>query len=465
MQKVTREETGPLSARLTVHIGKSDYVSLFEDKLREFRKKAQLKGFRKGHTPEALVRKMYGESILADVVQSEINQRLQDYLKEAQPVFFGEPMLAEDQEGLRFNLDDLGDYRVHFDLGLIPEFALEGFEASQKVVLPRVKVPDADVDRQIGILQRRHGERTDLEDGVIEDMDYVELHLEEWEDGQKKAGGVHTHTHFLVNEQMSDTLREEMIGKKKGDTFRFDPYKAEKTADDAATRKYILHLEEDAPETSRDFLARVDKITRVTPAPLDQVFYDKAFGPGQVSGEADMRELVRQQMAQSFAPPIREYAEVLMKVEMLELNAMPLPEDFLRKWVVQRAQDDGEKEMWDEEKYRRFFTDLRWSLVRDKMLDLSDIEVQDEELLEAYKVKLREYFGGQADEQMLDQLAPRALTDKEFRGKLADEIVRHKLTGAWLARVTLKEEEMSPDAFRDWMNRAYEDVERRYKAL
>lgn len=465
MENVIREDLDQLNAVLTIQVPGSAYKPKFEQKLRDFRRKAQLKGFRKGHTPEGLVRKMYGEALLAEVVQEEINRHLQDYLQAEKPNIFGEPLVTEDQETLRFDIRELPDYTIRFHLGLVPEFTLRGLDDSSLIALPRVRVSEDAIDRQVGVLRRRFGAREELAEGVVQDMDQVELHLEEWEDGQKKPGGVHTHTTFLLNEQMEDTLRGTILGKSKGDTFRFDPYTAEKNADEATVRKYILHLDEDAPETSRDFLARIDKIVRVTPAELNQDFYDQAFGPGSVADEAAMRERVREQLEQSFSAPVRELAEAFVKVVLLEANDIPLPESFLQRWVKTRAEEAEETDQWDEEKLRRFYLDLRWSLIRDKVFVAEGLSISEEEIMEAYKAKLRGYFGGNADEALIAQLAPRALSDKEFRGKLQDEVYAEKLTAACLAKVRMQQEEIGPDDFQDWMNKAYTDLDARFRAL
>lgn len=465
MENVIREDLDQLNAVLTVQVPGSLYKPKFEKKIRDFRRKAQLKGFRKGHTPEGLVRKMYGEAILAEVVQEEINHQLQGYLEAEKPNIFGEPLVIKDQETLRFDIQEMPDYTIRFQLGLVPEFTLRGLDESAVIALPRMTFSAEEIDQQIGVLRRRFGAREEIADGVVQDMDQIELHLEEWEDGQKKPGGVHTHTTFLINELMDDALRDTILGKAKGDTFRFDPYTAEKNPDEASVRKYILHLEEDAPETSRDFLARIDKIIRITPAELNQNFYDQAFGPGAVADEAAMRERVRNQLARQFSGHIRELAEAMVKVVLLETNTIPLPEAFLQRWVKTRAEEAEETDQWDEEKLRRFYLDLRWSLIRDKVFESEGLRISEEEIMEAYKAKLRGYFGGEADEALITQLAPRALNDKEFRKKLYDEVYAEKLTAACLAKVGLKEEELAPEAFQEWMDKAYSDLEARFKAL
>lgn len=464
MEKVVREDLDQLNAVLTVHLPSTHYQPLFEKRLKDFRKKAQLKGFRKGQTPEGLVRKMYGRSILAEVVQDEINKQLQEYLREERPLFFGEPLIAEGQE-LHFDLADFPDYALRFELGLIPEFELQGLDERTTLPYPRVELDESAIDKQLLTLRRRHGDRQEITDGTVEDMDYLELHLEEWENGEKKPGGVHTHTQFLVNESMAESLRNTLMGKAIGDTFHFDPYEAEIDASEEMTRKYILHLEEDAPATSHDFLGRIDKITRVTPAELNEDFYNKTFGPGIVQDEAGARQMLRDQVAKSFGDQLREYVLMQAKVNLLEANPLPLPEAFLRRWLLTSSQEKQDNEEWTDEKFRRFFLDLRWSLVRDKMIEDHQLQVTEEEVITAYKAKLNEYFGGSADPMLLEQLGPRILQEKEFRQQLEDQIFQNKLADLFREKVALQEEVLQNDQLNEWMNTIVKAMEARFEKL
>lgn len=460
MENVTLEKQDELNGVISIRVPYDDYKPKFEEELQKFRKKAQLKGFRKGHTPLSLVKRMYGQSILADVVQEKINSQLQNYLMETKPNFFGQPILQETQEPLNFSLDNTTDYLVNFEMGLVPEFDLQGMDEKSTLKAPVVEITDTEIDEQVDALRRRHGLHEIMDEGIVQEMDNVELHLEEWENGVKKEGGVHTHTHFLVNERMSDELRKTMVGKTVKDTFMFDPYTAEKDASEPYIRKYVLHLEENGPATSREFLARIDKITRVTPSELDEEFYVKAFGPGQIQDEASMREFLKGKISEQYDQQIREYMQDQMRVDLLKANRIPLPESFLRRWVDSNEQEKEveEKKEWTKEQYHLFFEDLRWSLIRDKIIRDRNLQVTEAELIADYRTKLLEYFGQMQDQSLLDQMSQRVLQDDETRQKLADQLIQKKVVEVYRDTVKLKEESIQPDGFRPWMETAYADI-------
>lgn len=460
MENVTLEKQDELNGVISIRVPYDDYKPKFEEELQKFRKKAQLKGFRKGHTPLSLVKRMYGQSILADVVQEKINSQLQSYLMETKPNFFGQPILQETQEPLDFSLENTSDYLVNFEMGLVPEFDLQGMDSKMKLSIPVVEITEAEVDAQVDALRRRHGDRVEIEGGPVGEMDNVELHLEEWENGAKKEGGVHTHTHFLVNDQMSDELRKSILGKHVKDTFVFDPYTAEKDATEEYIRKYVLHLDEKAPVTSHEFLARIDKIIRVTPSELDEEFFVKAFGPDQIQNEAAMREFLKTKTGEQYDQQIQEYMQDQMRVDLLKANRIPLPESFLRRWVEsnERERDEEEKKEWTEEQYHVFFEDLRWSLIRDKLIREHHLQVTEAELVADYRTKLLQYFGQMQDQALLDQMSQRVLQDEETRQKLADQLVQKKVVSIYAETVTRKKEKMNPEGFRPFMESAYKDI-------
>ncbi len=460
MENVTLEKQDELNGVISIRVPYDDYKPKFEEELQKFRKKAQLKGFRKGHTPLSLVKRMYGQSILADVVQEKINAQLQNYLMETKPNFFGQPILQETQEPLNFSLDNTTDYLVNFEMGLVPEFELQGMNEKAILKAPVVAITDNEIEEQIDALRRRHGDRQEIEGEPVGEMDNIELHLEEWENGAKKEGGVHTHTHFLVNERMSDELRKTILGKHIKDTFMFDPYTAEKDATEEYIRKYVLHLDETGPATSREFMARIDKITRVTPSELDEEFFVKAFGPGQIQDEAEMRDFLKGKISEQYDQQIQEYMQDQMRVDLLKANRIPLPESFLRRWVDTNEQEkeQEEKKVWTSEQYHLFFEDLRWSLIRDKIIRDRNLQVTEAELVADYRTKLLEYFGQMQDQALLDQMSQRVLQDEETRQKLADKLVQKKVVGVYRDTVKLKEETIQPEGFRPWMESAYADI-------
>ena len=461
MEHVTRENVDDLHAVLTVHLPHHDVEPKLQEELKKFRKQAQLKGFRKGHTPLSLVKRMYGKSILADVVQGEINKRLQEYLMEEKPNFFGQPILEEDESVMPFSLEEPADYTVKFSLGLVPDFTLQGLSESETLTIPEIDL-DAKIQAdQIDMLRRRHGDREEIETGPVEFMDNVELHLEEWADGKAVEGGVHTHTHFLINDRMSEELQKELVGKSVGDTFTFDPYTAEKDASEDYIRKYVLHLEENAPETSHEFSARIEKIIRVTPAEITQEFYDQAFGADQVHNEDEMAAAVRDQVLGQYKQQIAEYTIDQMRTNLLAANEIPLPEDFLQRWVKQTEADKPEEERqeWTDQQYRLFYLDLRWSLIRDQIVRDHELQIQPEEIVADYKEKLQAYFGGgMTDTTMLDQMAQQVLQEEETRNKIADQLIQQKVADVYQNAVTVEKDTVTTDDFRPWMEKAYEKI-------
>ena len=164
MSKVVREDVGNLSAVLTLTVGKEDYEPKLSAELNKHRKKAQLKGFRKGKTPMGFIKKMYGRAILADAINEMIQKELTKYISEEKIQILGQPLPSEDQAEYDFNINELIDYTFKFDIGFAPEFEVEGLSEDSKFERYAVDVKDELIEKDIEAAQKRFGERNSVDD-------------------------------------------------------------------------------------------------------------------------------------------------------------------------------------------------------------------------------------------------------------------------------------------------------------
>lgn len=459
MSNVVREDINPTQAILTVHLARADYEPILQKKLKEYRQKVQLRGFRKGMAPMGMLRKLYGQGILADIVTEEMNRRLFDYLNDSKVDYLAEPMIREDGMDLDFDIDMLKDYSVRFDLGLRPQFELQGWDASITAQYPEVTPTEEDLDNIIKSVRRERGKQEEMPEGQVEENDLVEIHLEEWENDAKKEGGVHSHAVIGIEEELEDGFRKQVLGKKIGDTFQVDPYQIEKGRSIKWVREHILHLKEDAPETGNAFLARVDKITRVTPAEMTPAFFQEATGVESIQDEDAFRAFWRERFPGYFQRDVQAFLGMQMRSLLLSANPIPLPEDILRRWAVQRSADEKEPRQWSEQDLENFVINIRYSILVDTIARAHEIKVSQEDLLIGQMRQLHAYFGGNADENMLRQLAANLLEKEEVRTKLAHEVLNDKIVEAFYQVVTLKKEQVPSASLYDWITGEMQKLE------
>jgi len=284
---VSLEKTDALNAKLTVEIAREDYEPKYNQALKDFQKKGTFKGFRKGKTPLGYIKKVYGEAALADAVNDLLQKTVAEYLTEQEVNFLGQPLPASDQGPILFDPKNLDNYEFVFDLGMSPEFELQGLDG--EVQRFDVTVPSEMIDSEIESYLKRLGTTVDTEE-QIEENDVIFIKATELEGGEAKEDGVEATFAVSVNDIADDELKASVLEMKQGGTFDFDPFTLEKDRDEAFVRKYMLSIE-DQPEkeVTNTFKAEIERVQRAVPAEINQEFFDKLFGEGKVNSEEEAR--------------------------------------------------------------------------------------------------------------------------------------------------------------------------------
>lgn len=462
MSTVARADVDNLNTLVTVTIEKQDYVQKFETELSKYRQKAHMKGFRKGKTPLSVLKKMYGKSILADVVNELLQQKLFEYIQENNIQYLGQPMPSETQEPVDFDLGELKDFEFIFELGLMPEFKLTGLDKESIFQLQEVELDEKIIDEEMDNARKRFGERQEVEDNIDEN-DVVTFEAKELASDTPKEGGIHSEFSTLVSKIADEEIRKSVLSMKKGDTLTADIYKLEGDKDAAFVNRYFLNLEEGAegPENS-NFELTIKEISRVTPATMDQEFFDKVFGPGQVSTEEEAREKIREEIAshyikQSEALLFRDFQNHLM-----DSNNIPLPDTFLKKWLAVSNENLSEEQLNKE--YPFFAKNLQWTLIKNKLAAQFGIRVSREEIITQFKNRILSYLGGGSgafNDEMLNGIAERMMTeDQKEVEKMSEEILSDKVFDVVKEHVTVNNTKVSLEAFQEIAQKAREEAEK-----
>ncbi len=284
---INLENIDPLNATLSIVIAKEDYEPKYKETLNDFRRKGTFKGFRKGKTPLGYIRKIYGESALAETVTELLQKTIMDYLNENKVNFLGQPLPADDQERINFDPKRLEDYAFKFDLGMAPEFEVQGLDA--KIKRHDIEVKTALVDEEWDKYAKQLGTSVDAEDDIA-DGDVLYLKATELEGGKPKEGGVEASFTVQIDDFADDGLRKKVLKMKKGDNFTYAPLNLEKDRDMEFVRKYHLGIDEQPDlEITDEFEAEIESVNRVVPAEVNQEFLDKLFGEGKITSEEDGR--------------------------------------------------------------------------------------------------------------------------------------------------------------------------------
>lgn len=449
MPKVERKDIDNLNAVITVTLEKSDYEPKFNTELGKYRKQANMKGFRKGKTPVSVLRKMYGKGVLADVINEMLQSELYQYLNENGLNVLGQPLPSEEQEPVEFDLKALQDYVFKFDIGLSPDFEVKGADESETYEKMAVEVADDMVEEDLMAARKRSGNRESVTE-MVKDNDMVKFAARELEGETVKESGISTEFSVLINNNTNEAVREALYTKKQGDTIRLNLLELEEGRDEDYVRKYYLNLEEaDADVTfNPEFEAEILEVNRIVPAALDQEFFDQAFGEGEVASEEEAKEKIREQIAGFYNNQAEALLSRDIQERLLELNPLELPEAFLKRWMA--ASNEGVTAEQIEAEFDNFAKNLQWSLIRNKLVSKFEIKVEEGEVVEAARRRIRSYFGGApmaGMEQIVESTAMRILQDEKQVEQLYEEVLTDRVFGALIEKVSIAEKPVDLKTF------------------
>jgi trigger factor len=450
MPQVVRTDSDNLNTQIVLTITKDDYEPKFKSELNKYKNKVQMKGFRKGKTPTALIKKMYGQKLLVDVINEMVQNEIFTFIKGEDLQTIGQPIPAEDQPEVDFNVNDLKDMEFRFDIGLAPQFELQGVGKDTSFDFKKVQIEDSFLDEQVEAGRKRVGERVQMTED-IEGNDVIKLNVNELDGDKLKKDGWAASFSVLVDEIVDEKVKEEILTKKAGDKVTVNVFQLEKDKDADFVRKNMLGVQENDGdvEIGEMFEATIEEVNRIQLAEINQEFFDKYMGPGKVTSVEEMKEMIKADYVthydkQADALMFRDFNDML-----LEKNELPLPDAFLKRWLKTSEQNVQDKDV--EEGYDEFAKSLRWSLIRGELIKKFNLEVTDDEVFEGIKEQVRgmfkQYGMADADELIVLNTANRMAEDKEQMNKVYGEMMNEKVFNTIKGEITLNEIPVSREDF------------------
>jgi len=449
--KISRQDHDDLNATITMVVEKDDYSGKFNEELKKYKGKAQLKGFRKGKTPLSAIKKMYGKSILAELINKEIDEKLFGFLKEENIDILGSPIPAESQEMIDFNVNDLEDYTFAFDIGKSPAIEVQGVSDSDLYTQYKVEVDDKIIDDEMDMRRKRLGVNEDVEDTIQKD-DILTIKAFELDGGKRKDKGWETGFTILVDRVGEEELKESLLQSKVNDTFNFNIYKIEKDASEDHVKKYLLNLDpEEEKEIGEDFEGIIEKVSRRKVAELNDEFFEKAFPGEDVKDEAAARDKIKEHISTFYSEQTKSVMFRDIMESMMEKNVITIPEDFLKRWLMMTNKQVTEQNIQDE--FEPFTKNLQWNLIKTSLVKKYNLVVEPEELRAFVKKKIsgymQQYGGGTMDiEPIVDQM----LSNREAVEKEYSEVEAEKLFEEIEKQVKIEEKSISIDDFKEVVN-------------
>ena len=447
MSTITRENIGLLNDKIVVKIEKNDYLPSFEKSLKEYGRKANIPGFRKGMVPTSLIKKMYGNSVFTDEVLKSVEKKLTDYMSAEQLQIFAQPLPLPENDASQINMGQPQDYSFAFEVGLKPAFSLPEL-SSLKPTRYQIIITDDMLNEEIGRLRQKNGTMTEPET-VNGDENVLNVTFQETDAKGDLVEGSQPKDNSLLVKYFSPAFRPELLGKKAGDAFNIQLL----TAFEEKERAWILQdlglNKESAADAEKYFKLLIVKVGFLEKANMDETFFQKVYPNKTVESETAFRDMVRQDMADQWKAQTSNNLQHTLYHELLDKTVIEFPESFLKRWLL----NGGEKPKTAEEVEKEFpaFTNaLKWNLITDKIVTDHKIEVKPEDIREAARRQLFSYLGGlpQGDEQpWVEDYVNKMMQDKRF----VEETYQNQLTNKMLqwveTQVSPVEKDITAEAF------------------
>ncbi|AMD84805.1 trigger factor [Capnocytophaga haemolytica] len=413
---ITRKQTDALNAVVTVAIEKSDYADKVEKVLNNYRKTANIPGFRKGHVPAGMIKKQYGSAVKFDEINKLLQDSLGKYLADEKVEYLGNPLPVE-KNAFDENADD---YTFDFELGLVPEINID-LKPKKGLVRYEITVDDAQVDAQIERIGKQFGKL--IAKGEVLDQDDLEI-TGSFFNEEKNIDAQAT---FTLNE-LSKKSRKSFIGKKIGDQWQL---KTKDLFSDAHSLMHYLKVSHDeAHHLDVEVTFTLEEINVREAAEFNQELFDKLFPAGEVTSEEQLREKIRENITVQYGSQADQHFLNEVTDYLVDNTKFDLPVAFLKKWL----RTAGEKELSEEEADKEFESSekgLRYQLIEGKILSDNNLNPTYDELM-AYahtniKNQLLQYGMPTDDEQYVEGIVKRVLQNREEVQRLNQQLVFQKL--------------------------------------
>ena len=446
--KISFENPDKINGLMTLTVEEADYKENVEKKLKDYRKKANVPGFRPGMVPMGLIKRQYGTAIKVDEVNKLVGENIYKYVQENNIAMLGEPMPSDKQ--VEQDLESDGPFTFVFDIAVAPDFKIE-LTNKDKINYYNIDVDDKLIDEQVESFAARagHYDKVETYDPELRDMLKGDLR-EQKKKGKDKEDGITVSDAVLMPQYIKvDKQKKLFEGCKVGDIITFNPKKAYPD-NDAEIASLLKVKKEDVKDLKSDFTFQITEISRFVKADVDQKLFDQIYGEGEVKTEEEFRNRIAEGIKAQFAGnsdyrfllDIRKYAED-------KVGELKFPEELLKRIMKNNNRD--REEDFVEKNFEGSLKELKWHLIKEQLVNANEIKIEQDDIKNAAKESARAQFAQygmtNVPDEYLDNYATDLLKKQEQVQAFVDRAIDMKLTEALKKVVKLTNKKVSLDGF------------------
>jgi trigger factor len=419
---IQREEVAPLNSLIRITLTPEDYQKDVTSAIKKFRQSATMPGFRKGHVPEGMIKKMYGKSFLAEEINKIVSKSLFQFLNENKIAVLGEPLPKENNEHQN-NFEEPKDFEFLFEIGEAPSISIN-FNQLPAVEFYQIEADEKRIDTYIEDLRRKHGNFSNPEvadETCILYGDFIELD----ENGHEKENGLKSTTTLAIDLVKDESSKQKLIGIKKDDEVIINLREAMQDDTEIA---YMLRIEkEQAEQLTSSFKYKILSVNKVEKLDIGQPLFDKVFGENAVTSESEFRQRVKSDIEAMFSREAYHKFNHDTEDMMLSQLQLMLPDDFLKRWIMAVNEKPLTEDQLEKE-YPSYSREMKWRMIENKIAEDQDIKIENQDLMEyAYAVIMQQFGQYQLGQEMIDDFAKRYLQKEENKNKAAEAVKSKKV--------------------------------------
>ena len=433
---ISKTDIDKLNAVVNISIDKKDYEQKVHTILKDYRKKANIPGFRKGHVPFGMIKKQYEKAVIVDEVNKLIQENLDNYIKKEKLELLGNPLPKEKNNSIDWNH---GNMQFEFELGLAPKFEIK-LDVLKKVTHYEIEPDKKMIDEQINHIQNQYGK--------IKAKKKIEKGFEINAQFKNEEIDLDTMGNFSMKDIKSRKAIKLLNESEVGSNLNL-PSKG--LFIDNTTAKRVLSLDdENLKKLSKlDLTLEIKEVNERIPAEINQDLFDKLYKPGTVKSEKELKDKIKEGLQAQFKPQSNQKLMNDISETIVEKTKFKLPSDFLKKWI----RSSGKEPMTEEaaiEEYNKSEKGIRYQLIEGKIISDNNLKMTFEELKEFTETLIKKQmsqYGQMPEKEKLDGIVSNVLSNKEETKRISDQLMGDKMLKFFIEKAPLKRKKVAFDAF------------------
>lgn len=442
--KLTQSKAKDLMATITVKVIGADYSERVEKVLKDYRKTAEVPGFRKGKTPMGIINKKYRTSVIVEEVNKMLQDALYKHITAEKVRVLGSPMPI-DEKPIDWENDE--DFTFEYEVGLAPEFDVK-ITAKDKLNYYKIKADAKLVDGYCNDIAKRYGKMSNPEASIEGDLIFCTIEQLDV-DGIVMNNGIKNDATVAMDYIADKKIKKQFVGVKTDDLITVNVMKAFTNHSDLGA---MLNVDHAAIHnlTSEEFQFTVKNVNRLEPAELNVELFDKVYGPGAIKDEKEFKAKVKSEAEAQFVGESDRMLKNDVVTYFVDKLKLAMPNEFLKRWLVQTSDQPITMEMLETE-YDMYAKSLQWQLIENKILENHSIKVTQDDVLAHTKVlisaQMKQYGQPEGDDKQLTDIATDILKNEEERKKVYDQIFDERTLAVYKENFKLTEKSVSYDEF------------------